>query len=171
MQEINRAFWQKLSKDLGNTLQRDLLNEAAIRAVRFSKERFRQKNWVDTTPQPWAPRKRKNKGTLMVATGRLKRSIRVINKTATSVTIGTDVPYARIHNEGGIIKETVHIRKHTRKRSTRQTRGKGRIAVKAHSRKMNTKVPERPFIGESQALLNKIERKMDLLIKKTLNKR
>lgn len=105
--EVNRQFWQKLDKDLKNNLHRRLLDEASIRALRFSKERFRQKNWIDTTPQKWKPRQRRDRGSLMIRSGRLKRSIRVLNKTATSVTIGTDVPYARIHNEGGTIREKV----------------------------------------------------------------
>lgn len=171
MRQVNKAFWQKLNKDLGNTLQRELLNEAAYRAVRFSKERFRQKNWVDSgMPQPWRARKRKARGSTLVQSGRLKRSIRIVNKTATTITIGTDVEYARINNEGGTIKETVQVRKHTRKRSARQHRGKDKITVKAHSRQMNTKIPARPFIGESRALITKIEKKMEQKAHKILNK-
>lgn len=170
MQQVNKAFWRKLNKEFGNTLQRELINEAGYRAVRFSKQRFIQKNWVNTTPQPWKPRKRKAPGSLMVGpgSGRLKKSIRVISKTATSVKIGTDVPYARIHNEGGIVKETVQVKAHSRKRSARQNRSTGEIKVKAHSRQMNVRIPQRQFIGESQALLNKIEKKMDKLAEKAL---
>lgn len=167
--EVNKQFWQKLHRQLGNTFQKKLLNEASYRAVRFSKQRFVQKNWIDTTPEPWKPRKQKDSGRLMVKSGRLKRSIREVSRTATSVTIGTDVPYARIHNEGGIMRETVQIKAHSRKRSARQKRGTGDIKVKAHSRRMNVRIPPRPFIGESKALHNKIEKKMKLLADKTLN--
>lgn len=161
--EVNRQFWQKLSREVKENLHTKLIDEAATRAVRFSKERFRQKNWVDAAPQKWKPRQRKGRGSLLVRSGRLKRSIRILNKTATSVTIGTDVPYARIHNEGGTIREKVFVKQHTRKRSARQNRGTGKIQVKAHTRMMNTQVPPRPFIGESRALLNKIEKKMNKL--------
>lgn len=166
--EVNRQFWQKLDKDLKNNLHRRLLDEASIRALRFSKERFRQKNWIDTTPQKWKPRQRRDRGSLMIRSGRLKRSIRVLNKTATSVTIGTDVPYARIHNEGGTIREKVFVKQHSRKRAPRQNRGTGKIQVKAHTQMMNTQVPPRPFIGESRALLNKIEKKMNKLAQNIL---
>lgn len=168
MTEVNKAFWQKLEKQLGDTLHKKLLNEAGYRAVRFSKQRFIQKNWVNTMPEPWKPRKLKASGTLMVQSGRLKRSIREVGRTATTVTIGTDVPYARIHNEGGIVKETVQVKAHSRKRSARQNRGTGAIAVKSHSRRMNVRIPARPFIGESKALLNKIEKKMNLLANNAL---
>ncbi|MXV38547.1 hypothetical protein GO491_07640 [Flavobacteriaceae bacterium Ap0902] len=168
--EVNRTFWRKLNKEFGDTFQKKLLNEASYRAVRFSKQRFIQKNWIDTTPKPWQPRKRKDSGKLMVKSGRLKRSIREISRTAASITIGTDVPYARIHNEGGIVRETVQIKAHTRKRSARQRRGSGDIKVKAHSRQMNVRIPPRPFIGESKALFDKIEKKMNTLTERTLNR-
>ncbi|MBU2526253.1 MAG: phage virion morphogenesis protein [Bacteroidetes bacterium] len=131
---------------------------AGIEAVNFSKERFRQKNWLDRTREKWKPRKRtgstkkKAKGSTLVKSGRLKRSIRKIRQTRNSVTIGTDVPYARIHNEGGEINKSVSVRSHTRKR-------KGRSAkVKSHTRKMNTSIPQRQFVGESAILMRRIER-------------
>ncbi|MGV4431226.1 hypothetical protein ACQ1QN_11565, partial [Ornithobacterium rhinotracheale] len=69
--EVNRQFWKKLDKDLKDNLHRRLLNEAGDRALRFSKERFRQKNWVDTTPQKWKPRQRRDSGSLLVRSVRL----------------------------------------------------------------------------------------------------
>ena len=81
--------------------------------------------------------------------GRLKKSIRRIRVTQNSVTIGTDVPYAQIHNEGGTIKKTV--------------------SVKSHRRKMNTTIPQRQFIGESAQLMHKNEElmgaEMNLILK------
>ena len=135
---------------------------AAVEAVNFSKERFVQKNWLSRTREPWKKRSKEDRGSLMVRSGRLKRSIRKIKVTPNSVTIGTDVPYARIHNEGGILNRTVNVRQHTRTR-------KGRAeTVKMHRRKMNTKMPKRQFIGESAILLRRIERLMEKEIKKAL---
>ena len=90
----------------------------------------------------------------MVKSGRLKRSIRKLKVTRNSVTIGTDVEYAEIHNEGGTINQQINIRQHSRKR-------KGRTeTVKAHRRARKLKIPERRFIGESAVLLRRIERLM-----------
>ena len=50
MLKVDKAFWAKLNKEFGNTLQQQLINEAGYRAVRFSKQRFIQKNWVDSFP-------------------------------------------------------------------------------------------------------------------------
>lgn len=137
---------------------------AAIEAVNFSKERFVRKNWVDKSPEAWKARKPSpewhsegqkkaaSRGSLMIKSGRLKRSIRKIAVTRNSVTIGTDVPYAAAHNEGAIINQNVNIKSHTRKR-------KGRTStVKAHKRSRKVKLPERKFIGESAILLRRIER-------------
>ena len=137
---------------------------AAIEAVNFSKERFVSKNWVDKTVERWKPRKPSpewhseaqkkaaTRGSLMVKSGRLKRSIRKIKVTRNSVTIGTDVPYAEAHNEGTTINTTVTVKTHSRKR-------KGRTeTVKSHRRKRKITLPERRFIGESALLLRRVER-------------
>lgn len=145
-------------------LYRKFPEMAAIEAVNFSKERFVRKNWVDRNATAWKPRKpspewhseEQNRaaarGSLMVKSGRLKRSIRKIKVTRTSVTIGTDVPYAQAHNEGEIINTTVNVKAHSRKRKGREHQ------VKAFTRKRKITLPERRFIGESAILLRRIER-------------
>ena len=137
---------------------------AAIEAVNFSKERFVRKNWVDRTAQAWkkpnpvpdwVPKEwRKKGGSLLIGkqSARLKKSIIKTKVTRNSVTIGTDVPYAQIHNEGGIIKQNITIKAHSRKRKGRSEN------VKEYKRKRQFKIPKRQFIGESAILLRRIER-------------
>jgi phage gpG-like protein len=145
-------------------LYRKFPEMAAIEAVNFSKERFVRKNWVDKSVTVWksrkaspewhseAQKKAASRGSLMVKSGRLKRSIRKIKVTRNSVTIGTDVPYAEAHNEGAVINQMVNVKSHNRKR-------KGRTStVKAHRRKRKITLPERRFIGESALLLRRVER-------------
>jgi phage gpG-like protein len=145
-------------------LYRKFPEMAAIEAVNFSKERFVRKNWVDRSVTAWkarkpspewhteAQKKAASRGSLMVKSGRLKRSIRKIKVTRNSVTIGTDVPYAEAHNEGAVINQMINIKTHSRKR-------KGRTeTVKAHRRKRKITLPERRFIGESAILLRRVER-------------
>ena len=165
----DKAFFDKMYKLASPVFKRKLVDEAGITALRFSKERFRQKNWVyKGMPQSWEKRKRKARGSTLVRSGRLKRSIRIISKGRFYVQLGTDVPYARIHNEGGKLTDTVKVRSHTRKRSTRG--GSGSIKVRSHQRKMNTTIPQRQFIGSSVALANKVEKKLKKKIDKQLNK-
>lgn len=135
---------------------------AAIEAVNFSKERFVAKNWLDRSANRWQPRKKESRGSLMAKTGRLKRSVRKLKTTRNSVTIGTDVPYAQIHNEGGSINNRVNVQAHSRVRKGRAER------VKAHTRQMNIRMPKRQFIGESAILLRRIERMLDKQIKEIL---
>ena len=98
----------------------------------------------------------------MIRTGRLKRSIRKLMVTKDYILIGTDVPYAQVHNEGGSIKKNVPVRRHERKTS------RGRAKVKAHSRNVNLKMPQRQFIGNSAILRRRIERLIERDIKRVL---
>ncbi len=138
---------------------------AAI-AVNFSKERFVDQTWLDTARQPWKERARRRKGgkkksqTLLVDTGRLKRSIRKISADRNTVVVGTDVPYAQIQNDGGDINKSVLVKSHTRKAYTRKRKGRKETVkshkVKLHARKMNVKIPARTFIGQSEELNQRI---------------
>lgn len=53
-------------------------HKAAVLAVNFSKERFVKKNWIDTSEQTWKKTK-KRKGSTLIKSGRLKRSIRKVH--------------------------------------------------------------------------------------------
>lgn len=175
----NRVNISEFTRRLDSVLEtyRRLPLEIATIAVNFSKERFRDQAWLDETKRKWKPRKTqrgrtgRRSQTLLVDTGRLKKSIRKIKATTEQVIIGTDVPYAEIHNEGGEIKKTVNVKSHeikshkrkayTRNRNGRVERIKAQTiksyTVKAHIRKMNLKIPSRRFIGNSYTLARRIE--------------
>jgi phage gpG-like protein len=139
-----------------------LPRRAATEAVNFSKERFRKQNWVDYTTQPWKPRKpawqkqskRRGQRAILIDTGRLRRSIRVVHVDSHRAVIGTDVPWARVHNEGfrGQVKQ--NIAAHTR--SGGVTRKSHR--VKSHTRTINQHIPQRQFIGASAVLQARLVR-------------
>jgi phage gpG-like protein len=131
-------------------------------AVLFTKQRFAQKNWIGNNVEYWRPRKKftrwgatpRNKGrALLVDTGRLRRSIRIMGKTATTVTVGSDVPYAKAHNDGFKGKATQRVTPHTRK-----LKQGGTTNVKAHDRTIQMNIPRRRFIGQSQYLSKQIQR-------------
>lgn len=155
-----------------------LPNEVAALAVKFSKERFRDQAWYDNNKEAWKARKQRRQGgkrksqTLLVNTGRLKRSIRKIKADQNEVRIGTDVPYAEIHNNGGKITASANVKSYTRKAHSRKAHSRSRKgnvesvpaqnvsshSVKAHRRKMNTAIPQRQFIGNSAKLARDIEK-------------
>jgi phage gpG-like protein len=158
---------------------RGIPRRAATLAVNFSKDRFRAQNWVDHTTQPWKPRSTKTwrkkaerpGRAILVKSGRLRRSIRVISVSAERIIIGTDVPYAEAHNDGFRGKVKQLVKKHTRRRygrvsstniETRKTSSRrgmiGEITVKEHERTIDQNIPRRRFIGSSAVLNSQLER-------------
>ncbi len=163
-----------------------LPNGVATVAVNFFKERFRAQNWIDDRTEPWKPRstkehwsrkraERSSRRAVLVKTGRLRRSIRKISANENEIVIGTDVPYAQIHNDGyrGVIEQNVkaHTRHLTKlgvtgrkelKTRTKLTFGRVRTGetqqVAAHTRKIKVNMPRRRFMGQSAALNRQIER-------------
>lgn len=100
------------------------------------------------------------------------------------VVVGTDVPYAKAHNEGAEIKGTAfvpaHMRKaHTVKAHTKKVFGRSvrvprhqRAAtqIKGHSRQMNTTIKKRQFIGHSPDLMKSIEREYTRHLREIVNR-
>ena len=112
-------------------------------AKNFFVENFRKQGFDDKSVQKWKPRKRTTYKTksgkvvddttraILVKTGDLRRSIiRVPNRSALNVKIQTDLPYAKVHNEGLMGK-----------------------AFGKHPFKM----PKRQFIGDSYNLNEKVK--------------
>lgn len=151
-------------------------------AVNFFTNSFRQQGWLGNSFQKWPSRKvskwgkaDKRKGrAILVDSGRLRRSIRIVSNSRGIVRIGTDVPYAKAHNEGmrlGLI-QTVrgHKRRLTKlgitKKKALKTRTKiefGRVdngftVVKMHKRRIDQRIPQRQFMGNSPYLTAKLKR-------------
>lgn len=153
-------------------------------AVNFFLDRFRYQNWLGETTEPWKPRKkvtkwgRKNDSgrSLLIQTGRLRRSIRITSVHFNKVTIGSDVPYARAHNEGVRLGLIMQIREHERKltklgivaRKQLKTKSNitfgrvetGTTTVQAHKRRVNQNIPRRQFMGNSPVLEKQLQRKL-----------
>lgn len=82
--------WQLMVKDIAVDLKDEF------------DQNFERKAFFD---RKWRDRKFANRGSLLVASGRLRRSIRT-KETLNSITFSSDSPYASIHNEGGTIEVT-----------------------------------------------------------------
>lgn len=107
---------------------------------------FRNQGFEDETIQKWKPRKRKSYRTrngrvvddtnraILVKTGDLRRSIRVISRSYRTIVLGSDLPYAQIHNDG-----------------------LNGLAYGKHHFKM----PKRQFIGHSKKLIEQLRTKLD----------
>ena len=163
-----------------------------VEAVNYYKKSFRDGGFTDESLRRWKPRKgeitggiakvsKKSKGSraILVKSGELRRSIRVVRKNLKSVTIGSDLPYAQIHNDGGVVYKKAHKRTATR---TVRIRGSGGfvngVFTKGRAKKMEIqgvrhnvgsssfKMPKRQFVGVSKQLSNKLMSKLDIRIKK-----
>lgn len=135
-------------------------------AVRFSKERFQQTNWIGDSTENWKKRKpswnteskKRSQRNVLTDTGRLRRSIRVVSENSEKVVIGTDVPYASIHNTGGRYTANQRVRSHKRKEHRRGLSTVRATTVKGYSRTLHINMPKRQFIGNSSYLTKRMIR-------------
>jgi hypothetical protein len=79
--------------------------EAGGMAVKHFKGNFRAQGFIDEVLDPWqkrkAPSKKKTSRAILVKTGHLRNSIRVLGMPGDRVILGTrGIKYAKRHNEG-----------------------------------------------------------------------
>lgn len=164
------------SKDIGKVIRslNKLFNDQAPRIVgveakNFFKNSFNKQGFEDVGVEPWEKRatedkNRRQRRAILVKSARLKKSLQYKATGRGKVYVySADVPYAKIHNEGGVINGTQSVRKHTR-----TIRGK-RTSVKAHQRKVNITIPKRQFMGNSKTLNLRIEKELNRRINKIMN--
>lgn len=122
-------------------------------AVNFSLNSFDQEAWSGNFQETWKQLKNPTKwgktvdtsGNLLIKTGQLRRSVRIIRITNNMVYIGAggaDTPYARAHNFGFRGKVDQNIRAFTRKMKNGKTQ-----QVKEHQRTIHQNIPKRQYIG------------------------
>lgn len=146
--QVRRVF-QQIPAKMGNLAERQF------------KEHFRVKGFIDEGLEPWDKRRRQGRGSLMIVSGALKRSIRRSSMTSTHVMIvagDSMVRYARIHNEGGVTRPTVteKMKKfawamHHRSASHGDKDMWKGIALTGKS-KLEINIPQRKFMGKSATL-------------------
>lgn len=142
-------------------LKQKILNDLRVELSDEFDRNFQRKAFFT---RKWPPRKHINrKGTLLLVTGKLRRSIRC-RVDADSVVWETSERYAAIHNYGGI----VYVKPHHR---TIHRNGKAiRQQVKGYSYKM----PRRQFLGDHekvrkaarQVIEKNVKESMESILKK-----
>ena len=83
--------------------------------------------------------------------GTLRKGAQKPKRSGNSLTWEFDVPYAKIHNEGGTIKAVQSVRPFSR-----TVKGKEQ-KVRAFTRSVNIKMPQRQFIGDHPQLRQAME--------------
>ena len=135
-------------------------------AVRQTKENF-QRGGFDSGTEPWAKRKNDpdpGRGVLIgKGSGHLFKDIRVLSQTDNMVVVGTTLPYARIHNDGGTINhpggtaffprdgKIVYVS--NKVASNLATTGHKLPRTKAHP----IRIPQRKFLGTSKVLTTNLQ--------------
>lgn len=141
---------------------------AGNEVVNFALDNFKKQGFLGNSFQPWAKRKTfgswgkansREGRALLVKTGQLRRSIRVTSITTNSVTVGSNVPYAKTHNEGLRLGFIQTVKPFTRKNGQ---------SVKQHSRRIDQRIPARPFLADSPYLTAKLKRVITAEIMKAL---
>lgn len=151
MANNNAQQLYKLQQALQKTLEQ-FVTVMEVEAKNHFVNSFRNQGFTDESLKKWQPRKgeiiggiaklrssEKGSRAILIKSGDLRRSIKVFSRTKDSVTLGSDLPYAKIHNEGGL----------------------GR-AFGRHKFLM----PKRQFIGYSGQLNRKLIEKLKLRINK-----
>jgi phage gpG-like protein len=103
------ADMAKNSQQMAQYIANDLPRKVGVEGVRFFKQNFRNEGFTDQANQPWPDVKRRtNPNTKGVArtrkilhgeTSELQNSLDY-NADIAKVTFGSDLVYARVHNEG-----------------------------------------------------------------------
>lgn len=131
-----------ISPDLTKRLKaaanrRGILRSVGTELVSVTKRAFAEPS---LRPSAWAPRKSGGSHSLLRKSGTLSRSPRLVALTDSAVTIGSDRPYAAIHQLGGQTRP--HMIRPKKKKALAWPGGPGpRKAVKHPG----SKIPARPF--------------------------
>ena len=145
-------------------------------AKNFFVNSWRVQGFEDRTVEKWKPRKKETKRSIgraiLVQSGDLRRSIirQPVNKAQLSVKISTDLPYAKIHNEGGVINKgastsVLHFRdvmtniqtgavtrRFAKNRQTGMRHLRATSAMKVDIGAHTINMPKRQFMGDSYKL-------------------
>jgi len=119
----------------------------------------------------WKPKKKPNGKRILVGRGVLNRSIHVTNKTSESVTVGSNVEYAYIHNNGGTInikpsKRLISFRNRENDWDRKNKKYKQGVRFSTFKRATHVRgvnvgaykvnIPQRQFMGDMPSLTKKI---------------
>lgn len=142
-------------------------------AVSFFKDNFRRQGFKDKgVVHPWKKRAKEMPGrNILIGQGRarLRTSIRLERSTANFAVISTDVPYAEIHNQGGVIRQTVTKKQQAYFWAMHKRTKNAMWKRMALSAQLTIRIPQRQFMGESSDLNQEIVEEFESRIKNIFN--
>lgn len=150
--------FNKLTEQLFDKVAKHIAGQA----VSHFKGSFFKQGFTDSSFIPWPKRKDEATHKLLRLNLNLINSIHAskITKDTVKIDAGKGIPYAAIHNNGGIIK--VHITKRIRKYFWAMFYKTGKEHWKfmalTKKRKLRIKIPQRQYIGNSTTIDKNIDK-------------
>ena len=150
-------------KKMARNLKKNAARYAASESVKFFRESFVKQGFTDSSFQAWAKSKSPMAGKrTLYRRGVLMRSVRKKEQTLERVVTHADCDHASIHNDGGEIAVTGKMNKFfwamyykfKGKNNKKADYWKG-LALKKVGSKI--KIPQHKFMGESKALMDKLD--------------
>lgn len=151
-----------------------LPQEVGLLVIRHSLQAF-EKEELDG--EKWKPRKDGSSGgdrggrrALLVKSGILRRSLRIMAYSDTKVVVGTLVKYAGIHNQGGTTNPSVTEKSRKYFWALYEQTGNPKYKAMATTQKNSFKVeiPARPFLKMTPTLKRKVENKIIEILKSAI---
>jgi phage gpG-like protein len=146
---------------MAEQLKRDARIYAEVTGETFFKDSFHNQGFTDEAFEAWPDRSNGDLSyKILTVTGALLRSTRVMQSSEQQIVFGSDMPYAKLHNEGGTI--LVNVTPKMRKyfwfmfRATEQQKYKWMALTK--KKQLQITIPKRQFIGESATLMGLLDR-------------
>ncbi|RMF46261.1 MAG: hypothetical protein D6751_05455 [Deltaproteobacteria bacterium] len=145
-------------------------------ALNFYKDSWRRQGYIDTRFRRWAPRQDPDQGRAILigkGSGRLRRSLRL--RTGSDWwEVRTDVPYAKIHNEGGTIRQVPTPRQRKFFWARYKRTGDAKWKRFALAKELRITIPQRQFMdipgqGLSPFLEKRIRLHLERGLKRALN--
>ena len=147
----------KTLQDLAYKLTEDLsviMEEETDRA-------FRTASWAG---RAWAPRKDVNTHPLLLKTTALRNSLHFA-RVANVIAVSSYLPYASIHNEGGVIRvpRTERMRRYfwARYYESKGREVKWKAMALTNKKTMNIRIPARPFVGVTDSTVQRLQQRLD----------
>lgn len=180
LQQFQQLLIQKRD-EIEQALRRTLPVKVGRIAKDHFQEGFRKRGFQDNGTQAWQRKKRPDKyGPLMSSRQNLYGSI-YYHPEDYKVTVGTSVPYAEIHNEGGDITVTARMKRFFWAKYRETNGGSWKRNAKNEEaefwktlalKKVGSviHIPQRKFIGQSHELNNKIDQTIENEINRIIQK-
>ena len=160
-------------RKIAEEVMKDLPKKAGEKALQFFLASFIKQGFTDTSFIPWVKRKDDLTHKLLNQSYALKASGKIDKADLTEVIIsfGEGLNYAAIHNEGGTI--TVKVSAKMKRyfwymyKKTEDEKWKWMALTKNET--LTIKIPKRQYIGESETLMNNLDKMFIDRIKQYFN--